>query len=278
MQDTLLEPSIVSFERQHIPGGVVLSRAEGWPHRPEDWEMLHTLSEGMVALQDGDVVATAFCTPFGDRLVTFNMIIVADSHRGRGLGARLMEALIALAGPRAIQLVATASGYPLYRKMGFVETGRNLQHQGVVSHIPSPSGIASATPADAAAIKALDAANTGLDRAAMWDALLAVSCVKVIRAGTALRGVAACRDFGRGKVVGPVIAPSADDAKRLISAHLAEHPQTFVRLDVPASSGLGEWLETCGLANVGGGHAMLRGDAPIAASAGVYALASQALG
>lgn len=278
MQNTSIKPSIVSFGKQHIPGGVALSQAEGWPHRPQDWAFIQSISNGVVALNDQEVVGTAFCTPFGDRLAAFNMIIVAESQRGQGLGTRFMEALFDLAAPRTVQLVATEAGYPLYLKMGFVETGRILQQQGVIAEVTIPEGIEPAAPADHDAIRALDAAHTGLERTALWDALFNVSNVRVIRKEGEVRGVAACRDFGRGKVVGPVIADSVDSAKRLINSHLADHPGTFVRIDVPAQSGLGEWLETFGLANVGGGRVMIRGEAPVAASSGVYALASQAVG
>lgn len=278
MQNTLIEPSIVPFEKQHIPGGVALSRAEAWPHRPEDWELIQNISDGIVALNDQEVVGTAFCTPFGDKLATFNMIIVADSQRGQGLGTKFLEKLIELAGPRTIRLVATEAGYPLYLKMGFIETGRILQQQGIAPEVAAPQGIEPATPADHDAIRALDTASTGLDRTALWDELLKVSTVKMIRTDGVIRAVAACRDFGRGKVVGPVIADSVDNAKCLIAAHLADNPGTFVRIDVPAQSGLGPWLETFGLTNVGGGRVMLRGAAPIAATPDVYALASQAVG
>ncbi|MES1955029.1 GNAT family N-acetyltransferase [Salinisphaera hydrothermalis] len=280
MQATQKLPSIVRFEKTHIPSGVILSQAESWPHRPEDWALIQNISDGLVALDNDEVVGTAFCTPFGDKLATLNMIIVADSQRGRGLGTRFMDRLIELAGARTIRLIATEAGYPLYLKMGFEETGRILQQQGVVQAFEAGTNAAieSAGTDDHEAILALDAAKSGLDRHALWQELFQVSTLKVIRDQGAIVAVAACRDFGRGKVVGPVLADDAATARQLIAAHLAENIDTFVRIDVPAESGLGAWLESFGLTHAGGGRIMMRGPQVILETPGVFALASQAVG
>lgn len=276
----MTQPKIVPFDHQYIPGSVTLSRAEQWPHSASDWRMVANISDGVVALADGQVAGTAFCTPFGDKMAAFNMIIVASSLRGRGVGKTLMQRLMDLAGSRTVRLVATEAGYPLYVKMGFSQIGSIRQYQGTLSDAPMPptQAITPASTDDHAMIYELDTLKSHLDRKALWQELFACSEVKVIRDNGKVIAVSACRDFGRGKVVGPVIANDIHQAKGLIARHLAEHPEAFIRIDTSTDSGLGEWLEHLGLEHAGGGKVMLRGEAPCKDDQALYALASQAVG
>jgi hypothetical protein len=91
---------------------------------------------------------------------------------------------------------------------------------------------------------------------------------------------AAVRAFGRGEVVGPVVAEDRDQARALIAFILSGMQGRFVRIDIPEDAGLSTWLEGLGLAHVGGPVAMLRGASNIPGSTNVriFALASQALG
>lgn len=50
----------------HLRGAVELSRHVGWPHRREDWELMQSLSQGLVVQQEGRVVGTILMTPYGD--------------------------------------------------------------------------------------------------------------------------------------------------------------------------------------------------------------------
>lgn len=272
--------SIVPFEDCHIEGSVALSRAEQWPHTPADWRMVANISEGVAVLKDGAVMGTALCTPFGEKLAAFNMIIVASSLRGQGVGRRLMQKLLELAGSRAARLVATEAGYPLYSKVGFVQTGCIHQYQGFASNSQhaSVSEVVSASDDDYERVCELDQAISKLDRSTLWGALFACADIKVIRGKDGVEAVASCRDFGRGKVIGPVLAANMQQAQALITAHLTQNPDVFVRIDTPDDSGLGEWLESMGLEYTDQGRVMLRGEMAEGGSEGVYALTSQAVG
>jgi hypothetical protein len=68
----------------HLADAVALSRAEGWPHRREDWALIPWLSRGIAALDGDRLVGTALATPFGPA-GALNMIIVSRDWRGRGL-------------------------------------------------------------------------------------------------------------------------------------------------------------------------------------------------
>jgi GNAT superfamily N-acetyltransferase len=261
----------------HVDGAVALSRAEAWPHRPEDWALILGLSRG-IAASDGDrLIGTALATPFGPA-GNLNMIIVARDWRGRGLARAMLERLMD-GNARQWRLIATADGLPLYEKLGFVETHRIVQQQGPVAAVDAPEGVAWAEPGDTEVIAALDRAATGMDRAGLVAALASAGRFAVIRDTGGLAGYAALRRFGRGEVAGPVVARDAADARRLLAFLFAGRAGAFLRVDTPEASGLGDWLAAQRLEPVGGGIAMIRGGAPAdTPDFQTFALAAQALG
>jgi hypothetical protein len=92
-------------------------------------------------------------------------------------------------------------------------------------------------------------------------------------------GFATIRRFGRGHVIGPVVAPDAERAKALIAHWAQAYAGSFVRVDVTGESGLSAWVESLGLALIEPGVSMARGQAP--ASDGTvkqYAVVNQAIG
>jgi GNAT superfamily N-acetyltransferase len=277
MTETTTTATFDALTPAHLDGAVALSRAEGWPYRPEDCALILGLSRGIAALDGDRLIGTALATPF-EPAGTLSMIIVARDWRNRGLARAMLERLMD-GDPRQWRLIATADGLPLYRKLGFVETHRIVQQQGPVAAIAAPEGVTWAEPDDTNAIAALDRAATGMDRAGLVEALAGAGRLAVIRDAGGLAGYAALRPFGRGEVAGPVVARDADDARRLLAFLFAGRPGAFLRVDTPEASGLGDWLAAQGLAPVGGGIAMTRGWAPAAASEfQSFALAAQALG
>lgn len=283
--------SFQPFGVEHLPGAAALSRDENWPHRIEDWGLVRSLSRGVVVLADGDVAGTAFVTRFGP-VAMANMIIVGKAMRGRGLGRRLMEEAMALQVPDEWRLVATADGLPLYRKLGFEETGLIAQHQGVLLDLmgaPADERLDWAKPEEAATIAALDTQATGMERLPLIEAILKTGRIAVVREAGEIAGYAALRAFGYGEVAGPVIARSTEEAQALLTFLFAGQAGRFMRVDTATDSGLSLWLERAGLAHVGGGVAMSRVDktadrgtsrvdGPSAGTVKRFALAAQALG
>jgi ribosomal protein S18 acetylase RimI-like enzyme len=254
----------------------------GWPYRLEDWAFAQQLGEGLALERAGRLVGTAMRWHYGDDFATVGMIIVAKAFQGRGYGSRLIDALLDGAETRTVLLNATREGLELYGRRGFTRSGEVNQHQGVaVLYEPlSQSGrIRAADFSDLPTIVQLDNDAIGIPRGTLLQQLMQAGRLTVIAGSGAVSGYAACRPFGRGHVIGPVIAATVADARLLIEDSLSRLPAAFVRVDTPARSGLATWLEASGLKRVDTVAAMLRGAPPLpSGQAQVFALCSQSLG
>lgn len=257
-----------------------LSQQEAWPHRLEDWQFLLEISQGFGAVCHGKLMGTALLTPYGDTAATCNMIIVDPAMRGLGVGRQLVEKLLDRAGGRECRLIATQSGLPLYEKLGFVATGEIRQYQGIVSAPSIVSEVTEATHTDLPDLIAFDASAHGLDRSALMKLLIEERPFLLLRDQNGLRGFASCRPFGRGHILGPLIARDEEAFRTLLAASISRHAGKYLRVDLTDAAVDVALVEAAGLAHVGGGIAMSRpGTQSVTPSGGahVYALASQAL-
>jgi len=266
-----------------IDAATNLSREQAWPHREEDWTLFLDLGEGIVAERDGEVVGTIMAWRFGTDYATIGMVIVSPAMQGQGLGRRLMEAMIERLKGRSVVLNATDEGLPLYRKLGFVETGTIFQHQASVTKAPLAELLPGerVRPAGGAddSLGELYSRAAGMDRRALFERLTTEAETVVLSRDHAADGFAQLRRFGRGWLIGPVVAPEAHGARALILHWLGARAGAFCRLDVTEASGLSGWLAGIGLPCVGRVRTMVLGTAPRGDTAiAVHALAAQALG
>jgi predicted N-acetyltransferase YhbS len=272
---------VQAFTADHVGDAVALSQQAGWPHRREDWEMVLSFSKGWVAVDDaGRTVGTAVFTPFGATSGALNMIIVAESLRGRGIGRRLFTTALDAAKGRRLRLTATPDGEPLYRSLGFKPFGRIFQRQGILAAVPAIGGAEDAAAGDKDAVARLDAAAFGEDRSALIDALWQAGRFAVVRENAAVQAFGCLRDFGRGILIGPVVAPSTRMAASLIGHLTARQEGRFLRVDIAADTGLEGQLEDMGLPQTDDGLVMWT-EAPTLPPAGAartMVLANQALG
>ncbi|WP_052365053.1 GNAT family N-acetyltransferase [Halotalea alkalilenta] len=260
-----------------------LSLALAWPHRREDWAQLLRAGEGL-ALVDGErLVGTAFCLSQG-RCASVGLVIVADDHQGRGLGRRLMQEALALAGSRTALLVATEAGAPLYRKLGFERVGDVHQHQGEAlpqaSAALGTNGLRRLEKADRHALEQLAEAGSGHCRAPVLGVALdaANAAVGIERDGR-LVAFALRRPFGRGESIGPIYAENQDQAERLVDALLEDAAQRFMRLDAIDDAFDPDWLAARGLVRVDSPIRMVRGEAPSPSGATrQFGMITQAMG
>jgi len=279
MTDLDANPQLVEFQSVHLEGALRLSRDLGWPHRHSDWALTKSLSKGFALIDNGDVVGTAFASLFGPDVAALNMIIVDAALRGRGLGKQLMHAILDLSGTREQRLIATQSGLPLYKRMGFVTTGQILQLQGTLATVSNPGTADWFETSERDAIVALDVSASGMQRAALIDKLIDIGQIAVLRVNNSVKAYAAVRNFGHGEVVGPVVASSEADARSLLSFLFSGRTGAFMRIDCDAAVGLADWLESLGLTCVDRGNAMVRQPAKRTrvSTVSTWALASQAL-
>jgi GNAT superfamily N-acetyltransferase len=274
--------ALIPFARAHLEGALKLSQEMSWPYLLKDWEFALQLGRGFVVTSAGAVVGTALWWPYGDTHASAGMIIVSKAIQGRGYGARLMDALLAAARPRIITLNSTAEGLALYARRGFASIGMLHQHHGFPSQgrdMPPLADVRTMVPSDFAAIVGLDHEATGWTRREMLNRLIEVGDGYVLLRDGIPRGYAISRLFGRGHVIGPVVAESPTDARALIEAALAPLGSVFVRVDTSATSQLGEWLEGIGLQQVSDATTMVLGtQMPSTGPARTFALANQSFG
>lgn len=261
-----------------------LSQAVSWLHRVEDWQLAIRLGHGVVVECAGEVVGTALWWPFGAGHATLGMIIVDPARQGGGIGKRLMQALLDRTEGRSLLLNATEAGAPLYAKYGFVPCGEVRQYQGAVPAMAEPAlppgaSLRPGSLGDLQPLAALDTAATGLDRVPLLRELLGgARCIVLERAGRTA-GFSVLRDFGRGFVIGPVVAEDETDAWALTAHWLHLSPSRFVRVDVPGLPGFEARLVEAGLPFVSGVVTMRRGEPPRPAGpAKRYGLVTQAFG
>ncbi len=279
MSTDALDISLVKLESHHLGGALKLSQEFSWPYRLEDWAFALQVGDGVVLERAGEVLGTALWWCYGDHHATAGMIIVTEKAQGGGNGSRLFNALLDATKGRNVLLNATEQGMPLYLRRGFEPWGRVLQYQGPLADpgkIEESADIRPAVASDIATIEVLDERAIGMQRQHLIDALSNVGETVVLVRDAEITGFSIRRRFGRGYVVGPVVAETIDDAKRLIKAHLTHLVGQFVRIDVYADDGLEAWIEGLGLEMVGDAVSMVLGTKPSAiAPAHMYAISNQ---
>lgn len=273
---------VIALRADHLDQAHGLSQALQWPYRLEDWQFAFELGRGFAVEAQGKLLGTALWWPYGADFATVGMIIVSPDARRQGIGGRLMAALLADAAGRRITLVTTSDGEPLYTRLGFERCGFITQHQAVLDRVPAIDisvPVRAARPEDRAAIDAVDAAASGMDRRTLLDALLGVADTVVVERDGAISGYGCVRRWGRGVVIGPVVAASAGDAKAIVATLASACEGIFVRIDVTETSGLAPWLVEIGLPQVDRAPIMALGAPPVPAPGTMLvALANQSLG
>ncbi|SDH98228.1 GNAT family N-acetyltransferase [Paraburkholderia phenazinium] len=268
-----------------LPAAHELSVAVKWPHRREDWEFALNLGAGVGAEDPSGLLGTALHWKFGADHASLGMVIVAPEQQGRGIGRDLMTRTMDALGERTTFLNATPAGQPLYEKFGFKAIGSIHQHQGTGGAHPPAVQLAPGERIRPLGARDPDRLAALLNRAAGYDRTQVLAALLNVAEGVVLDrdgepvGFALMRRFGRGHVIGPLVAPHIEGAQALISHLVGSNPGKFVRIDVDGASGLSDWLDGLGLQQVDAVVTMVRGAAPQPeGTARVFAITNQALG
>lgn len=267
-----------------LPAAHGLSSQLDWPHRLEDWGLLHRVFKGFVATVDDRLIGTAFACPQGN-FATIGLVVVNPDFQGQGIGRLLMELALDACQPGTPILNASVAGAPLYLSQGFVEFGTIEQRQGLaravaLEPLAEDEHLRALCEQDQVRQLALANAGSGLDRSALFAQLHdTIEHTAGIETDGQLQAFALLRRAGRGHCIGPVIAQNTRQARHLITTLLAQIPNQFVRIDVPMDSGLCEWLKLAGLEPVDRVTQMALGSPPQPNPlVRQFALVSQAIG
>jgi GNAT superfamily N-acetyltransferase len=264
---------------------VALSVDRGWSPERAKWSLLLGCAEAFgVDAPDGPVpsggrlAGAVVLTRWGPDLASVGMMLVSARYARRGLGRALMEHVIGAAGDATVTLFATDMGRPLYEKLGFRPARRCVSFVGTFrpgraapGGTPAQPGpgvpaevIRPATAADLPSILAVDQAAFGADRGRVLTRLPGFAeQLAVLENGRGISGYAAAwRNLSSSAIIGPVVAPDTEAAKRLI-ADLAAKVSGNVRLDLdPDRPELPAWAHARGLEPAGRTTVMALGELP----------------
>lgn len=225
-----------------------------WPHRAEDWQFLRKVGRGIVLCDEiGRPVGSAMWFPYERDFATIGMVVTSPRLQTNGTARWMMDRVMRDAGSRTFGLNATSAARRLYLSMGFRPEAVLYQCQGICRAPPQAllaPGVSSrpVEASDLPELAALDAEAFGAGRAGLIAKLLEVSKGLALLRGGRIAAFALCRRFGRGHVVGPVVAASDEDAIAVVRPHAAEHAGRFLRLDTRERDGaFFDDLAACGL-------------------------------
>lgn len=219
-----------------------LSISVGWPHRAEDWQFAREVGHGFVALDEIDrVLASAMWFPHGDDFATIGMVMTSPRLQSLGVGEWLMKRVLSASAGRTYRLSATRAALALYRSLGFIGHRTVFQCQGEArrgDQTASDQPVRRLEAADLEAVTALDERAFGTSRAGLIARLFEQSVGYGLERDGELAAFALCRPFGRGHVVGPVVAGLDEDAVAVVQPHVDEHDGRFLRLDTHLDEGI----------------------------------------
>lgn len=250
-------PAIRLLTTHDLDEAFGLSAAAGWNQQIADWRMLLQLAPAgaITAVAGGRIVGTAIGIDYG----TFGwiaMMLVDPSLRGRGLGARLLEAAMSAVPPDIpIRLDATPLGRPLYQRYGFEDEAMLTRHVAEPPRSPldaatdlAPLHVRRLTAADLPDVLALDRQVFGADRRMLLDWALdgAPQYAQAIETEAGLH-----YSLGRrGRLfdlLGPVVAADDETAQALVSASVMAAEGRAVAVDsFDRHSAFTDWLRRRG--------------------------------
>ena len=234
-----------------------LSTTAGWNQRLDDWRMLRQIAPAgcFAAVVEGRLVGTAIGIDYG-AFAWIAMMLVDPAYRGRGLGARLLDAAMAAVPARhPIGLDATPLGRPLYRRFGFRDEAMLTRHvaegsrqRTVESEAGSSVPVRRIESADLDRIAGVDSAVFGADRRMLlaWTLGQAPHYAYLVETPSTVS-----YSFGRpGRLfdqIGPIVAATDEEAAALTGAALSNAGGRALVADVfDAQVRFARWLDESG--------------------------------
>lgn len=214
----------------------------GWPHRARDLDLIIALGRGLIGLdQIGRPICTAMSFPWGDDFATIGMMTTTPRLQAQGAGRWLLQRMMEDCGSRGLRLLGTRAGHTLYLEAGFIPMGPVRQMQGIAACVDMPDPVPGLTvrpvvQGDIEALLKLDTHAFGASRVDMLGLLLARGDGLIALRNDLPVGFALRRKFGRGTMIGPVVAEDDDVAMHLIAPLIGQLQGSFARMDTPVDS------------------------------------------
>lgn len=255
-RDTAKQVQLRKMKLSDMDGLMKLKDEEGWNQLEKDWALLITYKEScnLVAVMDNRILGSVTALNYASRLAWIGMMLVDKDHRGRGIGKRLMLAVMdGLKGCESIKLDATPAGRPLYLKLGFKDEYELYRMTNPSVSRISP-GVTSVEPerikpGDLQEVAAFDKSVFGADRTELVLQLYESypELAWLYRKQDRLAGFCLGRPGRNFTQIGPVNASSGEIAEALIGSAINQITGRAVVVDIPAAKALtGKWLETNG--------------------------------
>lgn len=231
----------------------------GWPDSHAEWGVIQQAALVLgIESDEGALLAQGALGTF-EGAGSIAKMVVAPAAQKRGLGAKVLDALLREAERRALSrlgLVATAAGRRLYEGRGFTPRGDVAILVGTPALVGEPSG--SAVVERVEQLLAIERRFTGSARTSVLRGRWADSCASAL----CETGFALATAHANGARIGPIFADSEQTARSL-TRDLLSRLSGPVRFDVPGEhGGFRAWLQGLGLVEKGVHLEMSRGGAP----------------
>jgi GNAT superfamily N-acetyltransferase len=224
----------------------------GWNQVAADWRMFLDFGTAYAVRDAGRVIATAAWIPY-DACAWISMVLVAGTHRRRGLATRLLHRCIAdvtVAGLTPV-LDATPAGAKVYAPLGFLPAWRFVRL--AAQRWTAPPAAASVTLEPITddiwpGLCAYDAQVFGNDRSAILARLRGrlPPAELVARRDGRIVGMLLGRDGRTASHLGPLIAEDDAVAQALLARALSRIDGTIYIDVADAKPAVRAWLETAG--------------------------------
>jgi GNAT superfamily N-acetyltransferase len=240
-----------------LPDAEALVAEAGWNQVATDWCIFLELGTVLAVRDNARVIATAATLPYGRACAWISMVLVAGSHRRRGLATRLLRRCIddILAAGLVPVLDATPAGRSVYRPLGFQDAWgfarlASPQRTAVPQTSDDAIGVQPITDAIWPSLCAYDAAAFGVDRGALLACMrgrLPAANLFVARAGR-ITGLLLGREGRTASHLGPLIAEDDATALALLASALSGIGGTVYVDIADAKPAVRRWLEASGFA------------------------------
>ncbi len=205
----------VRVGRDRMAEAMVLSGQANWNQSEDDWAVFMEEGTTFGVTADNKLVGSAAILPFGPAFGWISMVLVTPEWRRRGIARKLMSQCIAALRDegRAGLLDATPQGATVYRGLGFETLCRMNRWTGTM-----PAAAVPPSNATLDAVAARDLPVFGSDRRFLLANFASRPTARLYTAGDA---VVVVRPGRKAQQIGPLIAGSVVDARKVLGAALA---------------------------------------------------------